>query len=83
MVDDAETAPANHPAAAHAAQFCIQQIESSTGTAGQTTTLHTLTFLKDIIHTFPKAQIKVDPGSFTQITVCKTILLYRVRVKLY
>lgn len=65
MLDDADTAPANHPAAAHAAQFCIQQIESSAGTAGQTTTLHTLTFLKDIIHTFPKAQIK---------STCETIL---------
>lgn len=59
MLENPENAVSNHPGAAHAAQFCVQQIESSGGTTGQTTILHTLTLLKDIIHTFPKGHIKV------------------------
>lgn len=55
-----EGAPGHHPAAAHVAQYCIKQIEGSIGMKTmQTLMLHTLTLLKDVIHTFPKQWIKV------------------------
>lgn len=48
-----------HPAASTSAKFCIQQIEKGVTLGGNTTTLHILTLLKEIIASFPKSYVKV------------------------
>lgn len=53
-----EDAPLYHPAAVHAAKFCVQQLELGGSLGGSTTKLHMIGLLKEIIGTFPKAQLK-------------------------
>ncbi|KAK6629400.1 hypothetical protein RUM43_003217 [Polyplax serrata] len=59
------TAEETHPAAATAAKYCIDQLESSSGLTGNTIILHILTLLKDIIGCFSRNYIK---------TTCETLL---------
>ena len=60
-----EEAPGLHPAASHVAKHLIRQIEGGKSLGGSTTTLHVLSLLKEVLATFPKAQLK---------TACETIL---------
>lgn len=50
----------DHPAAAHVGKFCVSCIETAAASpSSQTTLLHALTFLKEVIATIPKHQLKV------------------------
>ncbi|XP_043216714.1 RRP12-like protein [Amphibalanus amphitrite] len=53
-----EESPAHHPAAATTAQFCRQQMEQCGGAGRAVTTLHVLTLLRAVLHTFPRQQLK-------------------------
>ncbi|XP_064631172.1 RRP12-like protein isoform X2 [Lineus longissimus] len=57
--------PAHHPAAPSTAKFCIQQIEEHGAGKDATTTLHVLSFLKEILGCFPQNSLK---------SACETIL---------
>ncbi|KAF4533272.1 hypothetical protein B566_EDAN010507 [Ephemera danica] len=57
-----------HPGASYAATFCVSQLESPIGVrSGVTTILHTLGFLKSIIATFPRAQLKACCESILKV----------------
>lgn len=68
-----------HPAAINAAKYCIQQVEKCDTLGGNTSTLHILTLLKDIIGTFPKNYIKVKMEMIiVEIFVCFIIIFKSV-----
>ncbi|XP_067007465.2 RRP12-like protein [Anabrus simplex] len=67
--------PPHHPAAAHTAKFCVQQVESGGSLGGSTTTLHILTLLKEILATFPKAQLKATCESILKVMTLGNILV--------
>ncbi|XP_077469171.1 RRP12-like protein [Stigmatopora argus] len=60
-----DKAPAHHPAAASTAKFCIKEIEQAGGNREDTTTLHVLGLLKELMLTFPLGAIK---------SCCETLL---------
>ncbi|CAB1343367.1 unnamed protein product [Coregonus sp. 'balchen'] len=60
-----DNAPTHHPAAATAAKFCIKEIEQAGGSKEDTTTLHVLGLLKDLMVTFPLNAVK---------SCCETLL---------
>ncbi|XP_008320189.1 RRP12-like protein [Cynoglossus semilaevis] len=60
-----DNAPTHHPAAATTAKFCIKEMEQAGGTKEDTTTLHILGLLKELIGTFPLAAVK---------SCCETLL---------
>uniref|UniRef100_A0A8C8H6L8 Ribosomal RNA-processing protein 12-like conserved domain-containing protein n=1 Tax=Oncorhynchus tshawytscha TaxID=74940 RepID=A0A8C8H6L8_ONCTS len=60
-----DNAPNHHPAAAMAAKFCIKEIEQAGGSKEDTTTLHVLGLLKDLMVTFPLNAVK---------SCCETLL---------
>uniref|UniRef100_A0A674BSC1 Ribosomal RNA processing 12 homolog n=1 Tax=Salmo trutta TaxID=8032 RepID=A0A674BSC1_SALTR len=60
-----DNAPTHHPAAAMAAKFCIKEIEQAGGSKEDTTTLHVLGLLKDLMVTFPLNAVK---------SCCETLL---------
>uniref|UniRef100_A0A1A8HJ42 Ribosomal RNA processing 12 homolog n=1 Tax=Nothobranchius korthausae TaxID=1143690 RepID=A0A1A8HJ42_9TELE len=62
FVDDA---PAHHPAAATTAKFCIKEVEQAGGSKEDTTTLHVLGLLKELMGTFPLGVVK---------SCCETLL---------
>ncbi|XP_061545527.1 LOW QUALITY PROTEIN: RRP12-like protein [Phycodurus eques] len=53
-----DKAPAHHPAAASTAKFCIKEMEQAGGSREDTTTLHVLGLLKELMLTFPHGAIK-------------------------
>ncbi|XP_048865791.1 RRP12-like protein isoform X2 [Brienomyrus brachyistius] len=53
-----DSAPSHHPAAANTAKFCIKEIEEAGGSKEDTTTLHVLGLLKDIVTGFPVSAVK-------------------------
>jgi len=57
--------PPVHPAAATVAKFAVQQIEESGGQRSSLATLYTLELLKEVLASFPGANLK---------TVCETLL---------
>uniref|UniRef100_T1I3K1 NUC173 domain-containing protein n=1 Tax=Rhodnius prolixus TaxID=13249 RepID=T1I3K1_RHOPR len=58
----------------HIAKHCIRLVESVT-TGGVTTTLHVLTLLKEIMHKFPKNEMKECCESVLKVMTMKNILL--------
>ncbi|KAM9809126.1 LOW QUALITY PROTEIN: RRP12-like protein [Syngnathus typhle] len=54
----AEKAPAHHPAAASTAKFCIKEMEQAGGSREDTTTLHVLGLLKELMSSFPLGPVK-------------------------
>ncbi|MBN3312286.1 RRP12 protein, partial [Atractosteus spatula] len=60
-----ESAPAYHPAALSTAKFCIKEMEEAGGSKEDTTTLHVLGFLKDLLPCFPLSAVK---------SCCETLL---------
>ncbi|XP_024153489.1 RRP12-like protein isoform X2 [Oryzias melastigma] len=60
-----DNAPAHHPAAATTAKFCIKEIEQAGGSKEDTTTLHVLCLLKELLGTFPVGAVK---------SCCETLL---------
>ncbi|XP_058507007.1 RRP12-like protein isoform X2 [Solea solea] len=60
-----DNAPTHHPAAATTAKFCIKEMEQAGGSKEDTTTLHVLGLLKELIGTFPLAAVK---------SCCETLL---------
>uniref|UniRef100_W5M895 Ribosomal RNA processing 12 homolog n=1 Tax=Lepisosteus oculatus TaxID=7918 RepID=W5M895_LEPOC len=60
-----ESAPAYHPAALSTAKFCIKEMEEAGGSKEDTTTLHVLGFLKDLLPCFPVSAVK---------SCCETLL---------
>ncbi|XP_006880133.1 PREDICTED: RRP12-like protein isoform X2 [Elephantulus edwardii] len=70
-----EKAPAHHPAAVSTAKFCIQQIEKSGGSKEATTTLHMLTLLKDLLPSFPEAQVKGCSETLLRVMTLSHVLV--------
>ncbi|XP_020565270.1 RRP12-like protein isoform X2 [Oryzias latipes] len=60
-----DDAPAHHPAAATTAKFCIKEMEQAGGGKEDTTTLHVLCLLKELLGTFPVGAVK---------SCCETLL---------
>ncbi|KAG8237559.1 hypothetical protein J437_LFUL017765 [Ladona fulva] len=77
--DDKEKAKISeriHPAAAHTAKFCIQEMErvSSLG-SGSTSTLHMLGLLKEIVPCFPKTQLKATCECILKVMTLGNVLV--------
>ncbi|XP_062852235.1 RRP12-like protein [Trichomycterus rosablanca] len=60
-----DNAPNHHPAAATTAKYCIKEMEQAGGNKEDTTTLHVLGLLKELITTFPHSSVK---------SCCETLL---------
>ncbi|XP_038152332.1 RRP12-like protein [Cyprinodon tularosa] len=60
-----DNAPSHHPAAATTAKFCIKEIERAGGSKEDTTTLHVLCLLKELMGVFPLGAVK---------SCCETLL---------
>ncbi|KAK2824260.1 hypothetical protein Q5P01_021435 [Channa striata] len=60
-----DNAPAHHPAAVTTAKFCIKEMEQAGGSKEDTTTLHILGLLKELMGTFPLGAVK---------SCCETLL---------
>ncbi|XP_023139487.2 RRP12-like protein [Amphiprion ocellaris] len=60
-----DNAPTHHPAAVTTAKFCIKEMEQAGGSKEDTTTLHVLGLLKDLMGTFPLGAVK---------SCCETLL---------
>ncbi|XP_037320839.2 RRP12-like protein [Pungitius pungitius] len=61
----ADNAPIHHPAAATTAKFCMKEMEQAGGSKEDTTTLHVLGLLKELMGTFPLGAVK---------SCCETLL---------
>uniref|UniRef100_A0A8C2F0Z8 Ribosomal RNA processing 12 homolog n=1 Tax=Cyprinus carpio TaxID=7962 RepID=A0A8C2F0Z8_CYPCA len=60
-----DNAPVHHPAAAATAKFCCKELEQSGGSKEDTTTLHVLGLLKDLLSALPLSSVK---------SCCETLL---------
>ncbi|KAK3554266.1 hypothetical protein QTP70_020128 [Hemibagrus guttatus] len=60
-----DNAPSHHPAAVTTAKYCIKEMEQAGGSKEDTTTLHVLGLLKELITTFPLGSVK---------SCCETLL---------
>ncbi|XP_072293683.1 RRP12-like protein [Eucyclogobius newberryi] len=60
-----DDAPAHHPVAMTTAKFCIKEMEQAGGSKEDTTTLHVLGLLKELIGAFPLGAVK---------SCCETLL---------
>uniref|UniRef100_A0A8C5ATW7 Ribosomal RNA processing 12 homolog n=1 Tax=Gadus morhua TaxID=8049 RepID=A0A8C5ATW7_GADMO len=60
-----DNAPSHHPAAMATAKFCIKEMEQAGGSKEDTTTLHVLGVLKELLPSFPQGAVK---------TCCETLL---------
>uniref|UniRef100_A0AAX7T4G6 Ribosomal RNA-processing protein 12-like conserved domain-containing protein n=1 Tax=Astatotilapia calliptera TaxID=8154 RepID=A0AAX7T4G6_ASTCA len=60
-----ENAPAHHPAAVTTAKFCTKEMEQAGGSKEDTTALHVLGLLKELMGTFPLGAVK---------SCCETLL---------
>ncbi|KAK7930832.1 hypothetical protein WMY93_007227 [Mugilogobius chulae] len=60
-----DDAPAYHPVATTTAKFCIKEMEQAGGSKEDTTTLHVLGLLKELLGTFPLGAVK---------SCCETLL---------
>ncbi|KAM7385637.1 hypothetical protein PAMP_001711 [Pampus punctatissimus] len=60
-----DKAPTHHPAAVTTAKFCIKEMEQAGGSKEDTTTLHVLGLLKELMGTFPLGAVK---------SCCETLL---------
>ncbi|KAL2083097.1 hypothetical protein ACEWY4_020870 [Coilia grayii] len=61
----ADNSPAHHPAAVTTAKFCCKEIEQAGGSKEDTTTLHVLGLLKELLGSFPLSAVK---------SCCETLL---------
>ncbi|XDV50459.1 hypothetical protein PO909_019515 [Leuciscus waleckii] len=60
-----DNAPSHHPAAVTTAKFCCKELEQSGGNKEDTTTLHVLGLLKELLSAFPLNSVK---------SCCETLL---------
>lgn len=60
-----DNAPTHHPAAVTTAKFCMKEMEQAGGSKEDTTTLHVLGLLKELMGTFPLGSVK---------SCCETLL---------
>ncbi|TMS04790.1 RRP12-like protein [Larimichthys crocea] len=60
-----DNAPSHHPAAVTTAKFCIKEMEQAGGSKEDTTTLHVLGLMKELMGTFPLGAVK---------SCCETLL---------
>ncbi|XP_029305253.1 RRP12-like protein [Cottoperca gobio] len=60
-----ENAPTHHPAAGTTAKFCMKEMEQAGGSKEDTTTLHVLGLLKELMGAFPLGAVK---------SCCETLL---------
>ncbi|KAK5853979.1 hypothetical protein PBY51_015087 [Eleginops maclovinus] len=60
-----DNAPTHHPAAGTTAKFCMKEMEQAGGSKEDTTTLHVLGLLKELMGTFPLGAVK---------SCCETLL---------
>ncbi|XP_053188669.1 RRP12-like protein [Scomber japonicus] len=60
-----DRAPTHHPAAVTTAKFCIKEMDQAGGSKEDTTTLHVLGLLKELMGTFPLGAVK---------SCCETLL---------
>ncbi|XP_053477234.1 RRP12-like protein [Ictalurus furcatus] len=60
-----DNVPSHHPAAVTTSKYCIKEMEHAGGSKEDTTTLHVLGLLKELITTFPLSSVK---------SCCETLL---------
>ncbi|GAA6107350.1 RRP12-like protein [Tachysurus ichikawai] len=60
-----DNAPSHHPAAVTTAKYCTKEMEQAGGSKEDTTTLHVLGLIKELITTFPLSSVK---------SCCETLL---------
>ncbi|CAB0020940.1 unnamed protein product, partial [Nesidiocoris tenuis] len=60
---------------AEIASHCTHLVETVSSTGGVTTTLHILTLLKDVIHTFPKKHLKACCEAILKIMTLNNVLI--------
>lgn len=69
------TAPNHHPAAATTAKFCIKEIEQAGGDKEDTTTLHVLGLVKELIATFPLNSVKLCCETLLRVMTLSHVLV--------
>ncbi|XP_061083822.1 RRP12-like protein [Conger conger] len=69
------SAPLHHPAAVTTAKFCIKEIEAAGGSKEDTTTLHVLGLLKDLLSGFPVAAVKSCSETLLRVMTLSHVLV--------
>ncbi|XP_024936269.1 RRP12-like protein [Cephus cinctus] len=67
--------PTYHPGASQTAKHCLAQLEAAGQPGGITSTLHTLTLLKDICHQLPKSYVKSVCEGLLRIMTLNNVLV--------
>ncbi|KAI2657902.1 RRP12-like protein [Labeo rohita] len=70
-----DNAPVHHPAAVATAKFCCKELEQSGGSKEDTTTLHVLGLLKDLLSTFPLSSVKSCCESLLRVMTLSHVLV--------
>ncbi|XP_029031381.1 RRP12-like protein [Betta splendens] len=70
-----DNAPTHHPAAVTTAKFCIKEMEQAGGSKEDTTTLHILGLLKELMGTFPLGAVKSCCESLLRVMTLSHVLV--------
>uniref|UniRef100_A0A8C9U0N5 Ribosomal RNA processing 12 homolog n=1 Tax=Scleropages formosus TaxID=113540 RepID=A0A8C9U0N5_SCLFO len=70
-----DAAPTHHPAAVTTAKFCIKEMETAGGSKEDTTTLHVLGLLKELVTTFPVSAVKLCCETLLRVMTLSHVLV--------
>ncbi|XP_036430036.1 RRP12-like protein [Colossoma macropomum] len=70
-----DNAPSHHPAAVATAKYCIKEMEQAGGNKEDTTTLHVLGLLKELIATFPLSSVKLCCETLLRVMTLSHVLV--------
>ncbi|XP_056147763.1 RRP12-like protein [Lampris incognitus] len=70
-----DNAPSHHPAAATTAKFCMREIEQAGGSKEDTTALHVLGLLKELMATFPQGAVKSCCETLLRVMTLSNVLV--------
>uniref|UniRef100_A0AAR2M3Y1 Ribosomal RNA-processing protein 12-like conserved domain-containing protein n=1 Tax=Pygocentrus nattereri TaxID=42514 RepID=A0AAR2M3Y1_PYGNA len=70
-----DNAPSHHPAAVTTAKYCIKEMEQAGGNKEDTTTLHVLGLLKELIATFPLSSVKLCCETLLRVMTLSHVLV--------
>ncbi|KAL6487209.1 hypothetical protein MHYP_G00038350 [Metynnis hypsauchen] len=70
-----DKAPSHHPAAVTTAKYCIKEMEQAGGNKEDTTTLHVLGLLKELISTFPLGSVKLCCETLLRVMTLSHVLV--------
>ncbi|MBN3295832.1 RRP12 protein, partial [Amia calva] len=70
-----DSAPLHHPAAVSTAKFCIKEMEAAGGSKEDTTTLHVLGLLKDLLGCFPLGAVKSCSETLLRVMTLSHVLV--------